>query len=119
MKKLSKVEVENQLPKEGDLYKVITVFGKTFELYYGYYDERDRYSKYSTVMEIYPDFILNPIYTDEGLPFVTAIQEICEHYKKARDTTNRCVDCIHYQKGVELFGLCMCKERMKNNIMDK
>ena len=37
----------NQVIKEGDLYKVITIYGKTFELYYGYYEEKDRYSKYN------------------------------------------------------------------------
>ena len=113
-------ELKNIPPKEGDLYKTINVFGKSFKLYYGYYDERDRYSKYGKLMEIYPDFINNPIYTDDGYPFVTAIQKVCENYTQIKDTTNRCVDCIHYQKGVELFGLCMCKERIKNNnIMDK
>ncbi len=118
MDKFDKIKAEYKTPKEGDLYKVITVFGQTFELYYGYYDEKDRYSKYGNVMEIYPNFIEKPIYTDEGLPFVTAIQEVCEHYKKVRDTTNRCIDCMYYQKGEELFGLCMCKARIKNNIMD-
>ena len=37
----------NQVIKERDLYKVITIYGKTFELYYGYYEEKDRYSKYN------------------------------------------------------------------------
>lgn len=105
---------DNRIIKEGDLYKVIKTFGKTFELYYGYYEEQDRYGKYNEPVEIYPDFIKNPLYTDDGIPFVTAIQEVCEYYKKINDTTDRCIDCYYYQKGEELFGLCKCKERYKN-----
>ena len=29
--------------REGDLYKIFTVCGKTFELHYGYYDEIEKY----------------------------------------------------------------------------
>ena len=101
-------------PKEGDLYKVITTFGKTFELYYGYYEEKDRHSSFATPIEIYPDFIKAPLFTEEGFPFVTAIQEVCEYYEKVADTTNRCIDCLYFQKGEELFGLCKCKSRRKN-----
>ena len=103
----------NQVIKEGDLYKVITIYGKTFELYYGYYEEKDRYSKYNEPIEIYPDFIKNPVNTDEGIPFVTAFQEKCKHFLKVKDTTDRCIDCKFYQKGEELFGLCKCKTRYK------
>lgn len=100
-------------PKEGDLYKVITIFGKKFELYYGYYEEIDRYSKYNEPVELYPDFTKNPVYTETGIPFVTAFQKTCEYYKKVYDTTDRCVDCKFYKKGEELLGLCMCKARHK------
>jgi hypothetical protein len=109
----------NPIIKEGDLYKVINTFGKTFELYYGYYEEQDRYGKYNEPIEIYPDFRKNPIYTDDGLPFVTAMQDTCEHYIKIKDTTDRCIDCKYYQKGEELFGLCKCKARYKKNYKDK
>lgn len=100
-------------PKEGDLYKVITLFGKKFELYYGYYEEIDRYSVYNQPTEIYPNFIKNPVYTADGIPFVTAHQETCNHYKKVKDTTDRCIDCKFYQRGEELIGLCKCKARYK------
>lgn len=105
--------MKNIKPKEGDLYKVITLFGRRFELYYGYYEEIDRYSTYNEPTEIYPNFIKNPVYTDDGIPFVTAFQETCKHYKKVKDTTDRCIDCKFYQKGEELFGLCKCKARCK------
>ena len=70
---------QSEKPKreEGALYKVITAHGKTFELYYGYYEEIDRHSKYNEPMEIYPNFLENPVYTDDGIPFVTAMQKHC------------------------------------------
>ena len=104
---------KNLVIKEGDLYKVINVFGRTFELYYGYYEEKDRHSKYNEPIEIYPDLVKNPVYTDDGIPFVTAIQQTCKHFKKIKDTTDRCIDCKFFQRGEELFGLCKCKARYK------
>lgn len=98
-------------PKEGDLYKVVNVFGKTFELYYGYYEESDRYSKFSEPIEIYPDFLKFPLYTDDGEPFVTAMQSTCEHYVKLKDANDKCYDCLHFKQGEELFGVCVCKHR--------
>ena len=61
----------NAIVKEGDLYKIITVFGKTFELRYGYYAENERQSKFNEVTPIYPDFRKDPLHTMEGYPFVT------------------------------------------------
>lgn len=100
-------------PKEGDLYKVITAHGKTFELYYGYYEEIDRHSKYNEPIEIYPDFIQNPTYTDQGFAFVTAMQKTCEHFKGEADEDNTCYQCSHYEKCEELLGICKCKLRKR------
>ena len=69
----------NAIVKEGDLYKIITVFGKTFELRYGYYAENERQSKFNEVTPIYPDFRKDPLHTMEGYPFVTQMQDVCEH----------------------------------------
>ena len=106
-------------PKEGDLYKIITAHGKTFELYYGYYEEIDRHSKYHEPVEIYPNFIDNPVYTDEGIPFVTAMQDPCKHYKSKRgkrDEDDSCSDCTHYEKCEELLGVCRCKAKQQKLI---
>lgn len=107
------------IPKEGDLFKVITAYGKSFELRYGYYDEQDRHSKYNEPIEIYPDFLEHPEYTDEGIPFATAMQDRCKHFKlkdKNNDEgeDNVCFHCIHYEKCDELLGVCRCKARRKN-----
>ena len=99
--------------REGELYRVITAFGKTFEIYYGYYEESDRYSKYPQPVEVFPNFVKEPLYTEDGIPFVTAIQDTCEHYKKVRDTADKCADCLYFEKGEELFGLCRCRERRR------
>ena len=61
--------------KEGSLYKSIDLHGTKFEIKYGYYDDKDRYSKYSELIPIFPDFIKNPIYTSKGQPFVTHMQD--------------------------------------------
>ena len=42
--------------KEGDVYKVVKIFDRTFELRYGYYNELDRNGKYNEPIPIYPDF---------------------------------------------------------------
>ena len=96
--------------KEGDLYKSVTVFGRTFELRYGYYEEYERQSKYNEPTPIYPNFITCPLYTEDGIPFVTEMQEACEWYQGNPDYTI-CYKCRHFVKGEELFGLCTCRAR--------
>ena len=43
---------KNPQHKEGELYKIIEAHGKTFEIYYGYYDEADRQNPYVEPMEM-------------------------------------------------------------------
>jgi len=101
--------------KEGDLYKEITTFGRTFELRYGYYDDRDR-ARAPDV--IYPDFTKEPIYTEQGEPFVTMMQDACEHYagKTPRNADTLCLECQHFRRGEEWFGICLCpRNRERKN----
>lgn len=94
-------------PKEGELYKTVTVFGKRFELRYGYYEEGDR--RWGEPDVLYPDFLKEPLYTDRGEPFVTALQDACESYKgEARTVDSTCAECEYFKRGEELFGLCKC-----------
>ena len=104
--------------KEGELYKIIEAHGKTFEIYYGYYDEADRQNPYVEPMEMYPDFILTPVYTEKGVPFATAMQAPCEHFKGEVDADNTCYQCAYYEKCEELLGVCTCpkKQEIKNKI---
>ena len=101
---------------EGELYKIIRAYGISFEIYYGYYDDVDRQNPFIEPMEMYPDFIENPIYTDSGIPFVTAMQATCKHYKGEYDEDNTCYQCLHYEKCEELLGVCRCRARQKKNI---
>lgn len=95
-------------PREGDLYKVITLHGKDFEIRYGYYEECDRISPYAEPMEIYPDFTSDPLYTADGRPFVTAMQAPCDSFIGAKDENSCCEDCAFYRQGEELIGICDC-----------
>ena len=98
--------------RDGDLYKVVTVFGKTFELYYGYYDETERNSKYTEPIPIYPSFIHEPLYTNDGYPFATAMQDICPYFKGS-EGEDSCLACSHFEEGEELIGKCTCANRKK------
>ena len=89
--------------RDGDLYKTVTLHGRTFELRYGYYEEYERAS--SEPIPIYPDFRREPIFTDDGAPFVTAMQDACEHYRGASEG-DVCFGCGHYESGDELLGVC-------------
>ncbi len=104
--------IQNNKHREGELFKVIELHGATFEIRYGYYEETDR--QFDPV-EIYPDFIKNPIYTNDGFPFVTLMQEPCEHFKKLTDDPDcDCSNCKHMERGDELIAVCRCDSRRKS-----
>ena len=92
--------------KEGEVYKVVTVFGRTFELCYGYYEEYERQSRFNELVPIYPDFINNPVYTDDGIPIVTEMQPVCSEYD-GDGKTEVCFGCRYFNRGEELFGTCL------------
>ena len=100
---------------DGDLYRVVTTFGKSFELRYGYYEERDRLNPLCKPAIIYPDFAKTPTYTDKGEPLVTVMQDSCDHYSgcAVRNSDSVCADCIYFEQGEEWFGVCKCKSRQK------
>ena len=98
-------------PKEGDLFKVIHLYGRTFEIRYGFYEECDRHNRYAEPMELYPDFVKEPQYTDEGVPFITAMQAPCSRFRgKKRNDNSTCGDCSFYRHGDELIGICTCPD---------
>lgn len=105
------------IPKEGDLYKTVTTFGKVFELRYGFYEEKDRLSPLCEPAVIYPDFLKTPLFTDDGKPFVTMIQDSCEFYmgetKRTKDSS--CAECKFFKRGEEWFGICACPKNAKYN----
>ena len=104
-------------PLEGDLYQNVTAFGKTFELRYGYYEECDRQSPLCDPVPLYPDFRRDPLYTEDGTPFVTAMQDACIHYKGDAPPTEdtACVECRYFRQGSDRFGLCTCETNKQNH----
>lgn len=100
-------------PAEGDIFKIITLHGKSFELRYGYYEDYERESKYGEPIPIYPDFLKEPEYTDEGYPFATQMQDVCEHCDGHLSEDACCVDCSHYLNGDDFIGICLSKNRRR------
>ena len=103
--------------EEGELYKVVTTFGKTFELRYGYYQECDRQSPLCEPVVIYPDFLAEPVYTDNGEPFSTMVQDACKSYKgEAKRTSNTtCAECKYFRRGEDWIGICTFPKNRKSD----
>lgn len=101
---------EEKKIKAGDLYKVITVAGREFEIRYMDCGDYDPESK----GEFIPDFPFfdEPEYTEDRYPFTNQINDACEHYKANSDRPDlACYDCIYYQDVVEQIGVCRCTAR--------
>ena len=102
-------------PSEGDLFMTVAVGGYTFDLRYGYYEDYERENPAVEPMPIYPNFKKKPLYTDEGTPFVTMMQDACKSYrgdtKRTPDTT--CAECKYFRRGEEWFGICTCPRNKK------
>lgn len=92
--------------KEGDLFKELSVNGRTFKIYYGYYEECERSNPLIEPMPIYPNFIQNPEYTDDGNPYVTKTQDACIHYKGRITKFRECAECAFFAHGEDFIGVC-------------
>ncbi|MBE6537541.1 MAG: hypothetical protein E7673_06280 [Ruminococcaceae bacterium] len=98
--------------RDGGLYKIIEILGKTFEVRYGYYEAYEREA--GEPIPIYPDFLKAPEYTVDGRPFVTAMQDSCAHAKLKDYSFGFCNDCEFYEHGDDFIGVCTCKQNRKN-----
>lgn len=100
-------------PREGDIFDVVSVGGHHFTIRYGYYEEAERSA--TEPIPIYPCFLKSPVYTREGHPLVTRIQDACEHYttQDAQGGDGWCADCIHCVSGDEEIGICQNPHRRK------
>ena len=105
-------------PREGDIYKVIEHYGRHFELRYGYYESFERESEFGEPIPIYPDFLKNPEYTEDGYPFVTQMQESCKRGKGDFAFDACCAYCIYFEPGDELIGICRCENRRRRVLPD-
>lgn len=104
---------ESRVPEhgEGELYKVIDLYGSRFPIYYGYYEELDRNNPTVEPMPVYPDFVAKPRFTSEGYRFVTKMQDTCRHYIGDDTEDKGCADCSHYCHGADLLGICKCEQQ--------
>lgn len=98
---------------EGELYKSVNVYGKIFDLYYGYYEDIDREGPLAEPMPIHPDLKKNPQYTDDGFPIVTKMQNACVFYDGVSEQDVTCGLCNHLEGCEELFGVCRCRANQK------
>ena len=105
--------------REGDVYKVIELHGKSFELRYGFYEDFERESEYSEPIPIYPNFLKDPIYTDSGYPFATQMQDACEWLNSKVKFDACCADCRYFCDGEDLIGTCKCESRRKTSPTDQ
>ncbi|MBE7065528.1 MAG: hypothetical protein E7384_06945 [Ruminococcaceae bacterium] len=96
---------DSSIPKEGDLYKEITISGHIFELRYGYYEEYERQNGPPVV--IYPDLEKEKIFTEDGYRIVSQVQDSCEYYKtETLPAEEWCSDCIYFFYEEKEIGVC-------------
>ena len=100
-------------PQEGEIYKVVKLHGRCFELRYGFYEDFERESRFAELIPIYPNFLKDPTYTDEGYPFVTQMQELCANGKSRVMFDACCADCLYFEEGEDLIGTCKCESRRR------
>lgn len=98
--------------RDGDLYKKITVGEVEFEILYGYYEDFEKDSQFSDPIPIYPDFTVTPMFTIDGYPIVTAMQDKCDLYS-GNDECDMCVDCEFFLNEEDLFGTCRNKNKRR------
>ena len=104
--------LSNESPqKEGELYKKIELFGETFEIYYGYYEDIDRENPQAEPMPIYPDFLKDPKKTADGFAFVTKMQDACKSFVGDNLKSPECADCSFFKEGSDLIGICTCRTK--------
>lgn len=104
---------EANIPREGDLHSVVTIGPHSFELRYGYSDERDRSTGEPYIL--YPDLLSTPHYTEDGYRIVTALQSVCKHYAPADGQENEdcCYTCSFYPDQKSELGMCRCEKQQR------
>lgn len=100
------------IPSEGELYKTIVVAGHSFELRYGYYEEYER--SVGPPVVIFPNLIAAPIYSPDGYPLATQIQDPCRYFNLAAGRDEHwCGDCVHFVGAHPEIGECRCEHRKR------
>lgn len=106
------------IPREGELYKTLTIAGHSFELRYGYYEEREK--AFCPPVLIYPDLVAAPLFAPDGSALVTQIQDPCPHFELAAGREEKwCGDCIHFDGPHPEIGICRCEHRINHKIEEE
>ena len=92
--------------------KVLHIGGREFRLY-RYFDE-----SLGEELINYPDFQKTPEFTNNGRPFVMAIQECCPMAKSddpEHPDPGDCSGCawLYLELPADAIGICMCDERRR------
>jgi hypothetical protein len=98
---------------DGTLYRTFHCFGRAFPVYYQYSNED------GNTIPGYPDFTIDPQYTEDGRPFALTVQDGCEYART--DTPEEadscdCGDCQYFRQeaGFSVFGICMNDKRRQS-----
>lgn len=110
---------EEKPPREGELYRNVSVGGHLLELYYGYYEDGDRAN--SDPVVLYPDFFERPLFTGDGHPLVSAVQQPCEHYRPPAEGRPEecCSDCSYYPDSRAEIAVCQCPAMRRKAALKK
>ena len=94
--------------REGDIYEVLSVDGRTFEIRYGYYEDFERDG--SAPIPIYPDLEKSPIYGESNKYIVTFMQNPCVHYEpRVENAEPYCGCCKYYPNNRQMINACQCR----------
>lgn len=101
---------EVNIPREGDLHSIVSIGPHSFELRYGYCDDRDRITGEPYIL--YPDLRSQPLYTEYGYRIVAALQSICEYYAPldSQEREDCCYTCSFYPSQHAEIGICSCEK---------
>ena len=97
-------------PKEGEIFKTVSIGGATFTIKYGYYEDYER--EQGEPIPIYPDLKKEPAYADDGRLIVTQMQDTCK-YSNVKTKDSFCVECKHFRYGDDLIGFCNHRKNKK------
>lgn len=104
--------------REGDIYEVLSVDGRTFEIRYGYYEDFERDG--SAPIPIYPDLEKSPVYGESSKYIVTFMQEPCVHYEpRVENAEPYCGCCKHYPNNKQMINACQCRHNSLNPLLER
>lgn len=91
---------------EGEIFDIINVEDKSFEIKYGYYEEYER--EYGEPVPLFPDMAENPEYTKDGYRIVTKMQDPCKQFEFKTENFSEewCGSCSYYKDEKSLISVC-------------